>query len=342
MQTTSLHGSASPSMFLSSLLGLQWLVQPHALHRTDDLVLAGAIDLAHTTLWVRVDHQPDEVRAHVVPAEIIQRFAELCLVEVDIDEHQPFKVFRRLLNQALSVGSVDSSVAVVDVMIFRFLAGRRLQLHTLGGDGLEGCERVRACLDGVRRGHNVSIGVADVGVWVRVGEGGGVRVKRPDERAQSASSSVEASDVIRMQDLPCSDVDLFAERNGVGLQKRVHVLPAVQLPDSADFSVHHHGGGVARAVPKDEAFHMRRADLTTVVDDIALRIDEDLRRVQTVEVQFGVSKGHENGILLCCSTNAVHFRRIRGETVLAVFLQQRQALLVSDLPHPAICLANVR
>lgn len=41
----------------------------------------------------------------------------MCFVEVDVDVDEAFKVFARLLDQELAVGSKDASVAVVDVVV---------------------------------------------------------------------------------------------------------------------------------------------------------------------------------------------------------------------------------
>jgi hypothetical protein len=139
--------------------------------------------------------------------------------------------------------------------------------------------------------------------------------------------------------IPCGDMNLFAERNGVTLQEWVHVLPAVQLTNAANLRVDDHGSGIPRAIAEDETLHVSRTDLAAVVDDGAPRVDEDLRDVQAVEIQLRVSERHEDGVLLGCGTDAMHLWRVGGKAVLPIFLQQRQALLVVDLPHPVDCVS---
>lgn len=133
---------------------------------------------------------------------------------------------------------------------------------------------------------------------------------------------------------PAGDVDLLALGDGVGLEERVHVLPAVEVADAADLGIHDHVGGVAGAVAEDEALNVSGADLAAVVNDVACRVDHNLGGVEAVEVDLRVAKRDENGVVLRGGADAVHLRGVGGKTVLPVLLQQWQAFLVVDAPHP--------
>lgn len=157
----------------------------------------------------------------------------------------------------------------------------------------------------------ISVCLGHIGVWVRVLEGLLSGVQRPS-----------------------SDVNLLTERGGISLQERVHVLPTVQVSNAADLGLHHGLGSVASAVSENKALDVGGLDLAAVVDDIASWCDHNLGGIQTGEIKLRVSKRHPDLIGLGCFADAAHFLRVGGETVLAVLLQQRQALLVGDLPGP--------
>lgn len=129
-------------------------------------------------------------------------------------------------------------------------------------------------------------------------------------------------------------MDLLAERGGVGLEEGVHVLPAVEVANTANLGFHHRLGGVTGAVTEDQTLDVSSADLAAVVDDIAGRADHDLSGVQAGEVELGVSEGDPDLVGASCLADAAHLLRVGGERVLAVLLKKRQALLVGDLPHP--------
>lgn len=96
-----------------------------------------AVDLADSTLTVSVDDETEQVRTHVVTAKVVERLAEVGLVEVNVDVDEALEVLSRLLDQALAVRAVDASVAVVDSVVLWGLAGRSLQGNTSGGNHLE-------------------------------------------------------------------------------------------------------------------------------------------------------------------------------------------------------------
>lgn len=72
----------------------------------------------------------------------------------------------------------------------------------------------------------------------------------------------------------------------MGLQEGVHVLPTVEVTDTADLSVHDGLGGVTSAVAEDEALDVGGLDLAAVVYDVASWVDHDLSGVQTGEIDL--------------------------------------------------------
>jgi hypothetical protein len=182
------------------------LAESNAVDGLLDDVGTRAVDLADRALAVSVDNKTEQVRAHVVAAEVVESLAEVGLVEVDVDVDQTLEVLGGLGDQGLAVGTVDASVAVVDVVVLGGLARRGLESDTGGRDGLERCQGEGGGLNGVRRGDDVGVGIADVGVRVGVLQGRSVGVQRPG-----------------------GNVDLLALGDGVGLEERVHVLPAVEV-----------------------------------------------------------------------------------------------------------------
>lgn len=281
------------------------------------LVRARAVDLANSALAISVDDETEQVRTHVVATEVIEGLAEVGLVKVDVDVDEAFEVLCGLGDQTLTVWAIDASVAVVHGVVLGGLAWRSLESNTCRRDGLEGCESERASLDGVSRSDDIGVGIADIGVRVRILECGGVRVQRP-----------------------CGNVDLLALRNGVCLEEGVHVLPAVEVANSANLGVHDHVGGVTSTVAEDETLNVCGADLAAVVDDVAGRVDHDLGGVETVQIHFAVSQRNKDGVLFRSSSDTVHLRRIGRQRSLTVFLQERKALLVVDLPHPVRVTGN--
>lgn len=79
---------------------------------------------------------------------------------------------------------------------------------------------------------------------------------------------------------------------------------------------------------------MRSPNLPTVVEDVAGRRDEDLRGVETGQVELGVAEGDEDSVSAGCVSDLAHFVGVRGEAVLAVFLEEGEAFLVVYFPRP--------
>lgn len=129
-------------------------------------------------------------------------------------------------------------------------------------------------------------------------------------------------------------MNLLAKRRSICLEKRIHILPAIELPDAANLRLDDRLRRVASPVAKDEALDMRRLDLAAVIEDIARRGDQHLRDVQTRQIDLRVAQGDEDLVASGGLADATHFVRIGGEAVLAVFLQQGETLLVVDLPSP--------
>ena len=230
-------------LILAKVKLTEGLAQSNTVNSLLHLMGARAVDLADGALTVSVNDQTKQVRAHVVATEVVESLAEVGLIEVYVDVDKAFEVFCGLGDQALTVGAVDASVAVVHGVVFGGLTRWGLQSNTGGRNCLEGCERERASLDGVSGSDDVGVGVADVSVRVGVFGGRSVRVQRP-----------------------CGDVDLLALGDGVRLEEGVHVFPAVEVADAANLGIHHHVGGVAGAVTEDETLDVGGADLAAVVD----------------------------------------------------------------------------
>jgi hypothetical protein len=155
------------------------LAKSYTVDRLLDNVRARAVDLANRALAVSVDNKTKQVGAHVVATEVVESLAEVSLVKVDVDVDEALEVLGWLGDQGLAVRAVDASVAVVDGVVLGGLAGRGLESDAGGRDRLERCKGEGGGLDGVRRGHDVGVGVADVGVRVRVLQSRSVRVQRP-------------------------------------------------------------------------------------------------------------------------------------------------------------------
>lgn len=79
---------------------------------------------------------------------------------------------------------------------------------------------------------------------------------------------------------------------------------------------------------------MRSPDLASVVEYLARGRDEDLRRVEAGEVEFGVAQGDEYFVGAGCAADALHLGGVRGEAVLAVGFEEGEAFLVGYFPGP--------
>lgn len=127
---------------------------------------------------------------------------------------------------------------------------------------------------------------------------------------------------------------LLAQRSRIRLHERVHVLPAVKMPNTSDLSLHNRLGSITGSVTKDQPLDVSSADLASVVNHLARGRDEHLRRIEARQVQLGVAQGDEDLVGAGGGADLAHFVRVRGETVLAVGLEEGEALLVGYLPGP--------
>ena len=183
-------------LLLLSIKLNQGLVQANSLESTDHLMGATSIDLTDRTLPISIDDKTNQVWPHVMTAKVVQSLAEMRLIQINVNENKTFEILSRLLDQTLAIRTVDASIAVVDVVILGLATWRSLKLHSFCGDHLEGSQSERTCLNGIGGRDDVGVGLADVGVWIWVGESGCVRIQWPS-----------------------SDVNLLAKRNGVGFEK---------------------------------------------------------------------------------------------------------------------------
>lgn len=137
-----------------------------------------------------------------------------------------------------------------------------------------------------------------------------------------------------MHSLARFEIYLLPKTGRIGLQKGVHVLPAVQLSNPSNISVNDGLKGVSSPIAEDELLNMRWLDLSSMVEDISRWSDEYLSKMQSCHVDLAVTHGDVNAVLTHCGTNPTHFIGIRWQTVLAVGFQEGKRLLVIDLPHP--------
>ena len=133
---------------------------------------------------------------------------------------------------------------------------------------------------------------------------------------------------------PCSDVDLFSQADRVRFEERIHILPAIQLSDSSDLCIDDHARRIPRSVPEDQALDVSSSDLAAMVDYIPSRINQNLTGIQRVQINLRIPQRNKNAILLRGTPDAVHFGGVRGEGVLAVFLEKGEGFLVGYAPHP--------
>ena len=79
---------------------------------------------------------------------------------------------------------------------------------------------------------------------------------------------------------------------------------------------------------------MRGLDFPAVVQDIAVRANKHLREMASRHIDLTVAQRDIYAVLPRRSTDPPHLVRIRGHAVFAVCLEERQRLLIVDLPHP--------
>jgi hypothetical protein len=91
---------------------------------------------------------------------------------------------------------------------------------------------------------------------------------------------------------PCCDVDLLALGDVERLQERVHVLPAVELPEATQLCLGDTLEGVAGTIAVDKFLDVSRLDLAAVVDDFTGRVDESLGKVESGMIDLGEAQGY--------------------------------------------------
>ena len=92
-------------------------------------------------------------------------------------------------------------------------------------------------------------------------------------------------------DGPCCDVDLLALGDVERLQERVHVLPAVELPEPTQLCLGDALEGIAGTIAVDKLLDVSGLDLATVVDDLTGRVNESLGQVKSGMIDLGEAKG---------------------------------------------------
>lgn len=218
-------------------------------------------------------------------------------------------------------------MAVVDVRVFQIPTSRGVESDSLGRDSLPGSQGESASFDGILGSHElfrqqhsftrtkkrtyITVRLSNVGERIRILQSLLARIQRPS-----------------------SNMHLLTQRSRIRLHERVHVLPAVKVSDTTNLSLHNRLGGVTGSISEDKALNVGSADLATVVNHLASGRDEHLRGVEAGQVQLGVAQGDEDLVRAGGGADLAHFIRVRGKTVLAVGLEEREALLVGHLPGP--------
>lgn len=82
-------------------------------------------------------------------------------------------------------------------------------------------------------------------------------------------------------------MDLLALGYVERFEERVHVFPAVELAETAEFGLCDGLECIACAIAVDEFLNVCGLDFAAVVDDFASGIDQGLRQVQRRVVDFG-------------------------------------------------------
>ena len=153
-------------------------------------------------LAVSVDKKTDQVRAHIVTAEIGQRFGKMDLVEVNlfddqlvdilakkkkktkssstyVNEKQSLEVFVGVRNEVLSIRSKDTAISIVDVGILKLFSRRCVELDSLRSNCLPRRKSERTGLDRVRRGNKLSGLVSNQTYSSQNGKGGNIHLRLP-------------------------------------------------------------------------------------------------------------------------------------------------------------------
>lgn len=296
---------------LRLLLSIQRLVQTKAGAGAVCSNAAVGINLGDKLLAAGVDKESDKIRAHVVTGEVSEDLGKVSLVQVDVDEQKTVEVLLGLDNEA-AVRSVDTGVAVVDRRIGLGLDTLgSVDLQTLDGETLERSKSPCSGLDGVLRSDQVRGRISVVGGRVRVNLA-----------------------LLAGVDRPGGNVNLLSSRDVKALEERVHVLPAVKLTDAANAGLADRLEGVTGAVTVDKLLDVSGLDLASVVNDVAIRGDEDLREVKSGVVDLRETKRDVDLVVTCSSADTAHLLGVDSHGVLTVTLQHGERLHVGDLPHP--------
>ncbi|KAI6752059.1 hypothetical protein HG531_006755 [Fusarium graminearum] len=135
-------------------------------------------------------------------------------------------------------------------------------------------------------------------------------------------------------DRPCGDVNLLTSRDVERLEEGVHVLPAVELTNTANLSLTDRHESVASSITVDELLDVSGLDLAAVVDDSTVRTDQNLGQVESGVVNLRESQRDKDLVIASSASDAAHLFRVDSHGVLTVSLEHREGLEVGDLPHP--------
>jgi hypothetical protein len=246
-----------------------------------------------------------------VTSKVSKDLGKVALVEINVNKEKTIKVLLRLDDQA-SIRSVDTSMPIVDRGVsLRLNTLGSVNLETLNGQTLEGCKSPCTSLNGVFGSDEIRSRIGIVGSRIRMNLTLLARVDRPS-----------------------SNMNLLTSRDIEGLEERVHVLPAVQLAEATDISLADRHEGVARAITVYKLLDVGRLDLATMVDNIAVRSDEDLGEVESGVVNLREAERDIDLVIPSGATDAAHFLGVDSHGVLAVSLDHGKGLEVGYLPHP--------
>lgn len=244
-------------------------MQPKSLSRGVGSNVSIWVCLCHKLLAARVNEQSDEIRPHVVTPKVSYGLWYVALIEVDIHEHQTVEIFV-CLEHTISVWSEDTRPYILLVRIrLGFNACRRIFLQTIDTEALERRQGPRTRLNGLRRGDQVSPLLAGICRWIRVLPRG-----------------------ITRGDWPGGNVDLLATSGVQGLEERVHVLPAVELAETADIGICNGHENVTCAIAIDEPFGVAWLYLAAMVDNVSIRRYQHLCKVTGRKIDLRESHGH--------------------------------------------------
>lgn len=113
-----------------------------------------------------------------------------------------------------------------------------------------------------------------------------------------------------------------------------HVFPAVQMTKSTNLRLNHTSKGITGALAENKSLNVGRLNLAAVVDNITMRVDDDLGHVEAVAVNLGIAQGDVDLSSLGCRTDASHLIGIRVNAILVVLLKEGERVLIVDTPLP--------